>query len=256
MRSRVRQSGCSIVVAASLCAAGCGGGGSTPTSPEAAPGLGATLTGRIVSFTVAWRKPAPTGLLAALVDLALPTAHAAVLGVTVSVGGVSTTTDAAGRFSLANIPTGDQVVTFTQGSSSATYSLQGVEPNETFALDGTSITGPTVTTEHTGSWAGTATTDGDPRTVSLTLEIAANGNAIEGTLDIDDGWEVISWSGTENGTSASGTFRTVASTAGCSGEEGTFEGSFDGSTMRGTWRETKTVGDCQLNQGTFTLNKQ
>jgi len=250
---------CSVVAAVSLFAAACGGGGSSPTSPNAGPVSGATLTGQIVSFDpLAWRPAEPRGFLAALLDFACPTAHAAVPGVNVSVGGVSTTTDSAGRFTLPNVPTGDQIVTFAQGSSSATYALQGVEANETFVLNGTSIAGPTVTTEHTGSWVGTATSNGSGRTGGhpVTLGIAANGNIVEGTVDIDHGWEVISWSGTENGTSVSGSYRTVSSGAGCAGEEGTFSGSFDGSTVSGTWRETKTVPGCELTEGTFSLSKQ
>jgi hypothetical protein len=256
MEKWVRRAGYSIVAAASLFAVGCGGaGGGNPASPGTVTASGATLTGQIVSFTVAWQTE-PKGFLADLMDFVFPTAHAAQAGVTVSVGSVSTTTDSAGRFTLGNIPTGDQVVTFAEGSNSASYTLMGVEPNETIVLNGTSIAGSTVTTVHTGSWVGTATTDGEPGTVSVTLTIAANANAVEGTIDLDDGWEVISWSGTENGTSVSGSFHTVESGAGCTGEHGTFSGSFDGSTVSGTWRDTGTVAGCEINQGTFTLNKQ
>lgn len=112
---------------------GCGGGGGGGGGGGA--GVGANLTGTVESFTAALEIE-KNPMFAKIKGLLFSTAFAQASGVTVSVGGQSTTTDANGHFTINNIPTGDQTVTFTQGSTSATYSLNGVQAGEIITLNG------------------------------------------------------------------------------------------------------------------------
>ena len=106
-----------------------------------------------------------------------------VSGVSVAVAGNSTTTDANGNFVLTGLPLGNQTVVFSGSGIRATYALQGVEQDSVFDLWSVQVNGSNVTTEHTGTWVGTAGSD-DPNSagqIAFTLTIAANGNALSGT---------------------------------------------------------------------------
>lgn len=129
----------------------CSDGGSSPTEP-APPGMApgsATLTGQVTSVTGAGGDPGAKDFAqhAASPRSALPglAAKGSVSGVTVRIQGtgLSTATDAAGRFSLAGVPSGDQVVLFEAASDRATLGIPGIQAREqielTVHLQGSSV---------------------------------------------------------------------------------------------------------------------
>ena len=102
-----------ILVSATLSAAACGGSASTPTSPSS--GGGATsATSAMITGTV--RNASSSG--------------------TVAVAGTAMTTslDAAGRFTLSNVPTGDVQLHVSSGGGSATVPIAGVQPSQTIDI--------------------------------------------------------------------------------------------------------------------------
>lgn len=213
---------------------GCSGSSSSSSGGSGS----ATLTGTVNIFTAALETEKKT-MFAQIRDFIFSKAYAAVSGVTVSVGGQSDTTDSSGSFTVSNISTGDQTVTFTSGSSSETYSLNDVDSGETFTLNNISVSSGQVTTEHTGTWTGTITfSDG---TETLTMTISANGNSVSGTMTTSERTEV-TYTGTENGSSMDGTYIVVSDPDGCAGEEGTFSGTFSGTTFSGSGITTKAAG--------------
>jgi hypothetical protein len=246
-----------IVLLASACGGSSGGGGG-------GGGTGATLTGTVQEFTAALETEKKT-LFARIKDFLLPKSFAAVGGVTVSIGNQSTTTDGSGSFTLNDIPVGDQTVTFTQNSASATYSLMDVLAGETFTLNNVDVDGSTVSTAHTGTWTGTMTMDiftGTPQEVDFTLTITAGGNSISGGMNVDeDGLgEVGTFSGTENGTTLNARWVIPHDGEGCR-LAGPLTGTFDGDTLTGN--EPIDESSCGLEPGDddpdshpFTLTKQ
>lgn len=111
------------VVAALL--AGCGGGSGSPTGPSTAgpqngapSGASATITGSV--------QGASSAMTAA-------SNGAAITGVTVSVVGssISSVVDAAGRFTLANVPAGAVMLQLTGGGANATVALGSVDAAQT-----------------------------------------------------------------------------------------------------------------------------
>jgi hypothetical protein len=103
--------------------AGACGGGSAPTGPSNTgngpiSGPSATITGSVQGATGSALTSASSG--------------AALSGVTVSVMGtnLSTNVDGAGRFTLANVPTGTVQLQLTGGGANATVTLSSVEPSQ------------------------------------------------------------------------------------------------------------------------------
>jgi len=215
---------------------------------------GATLTGSVSTFTVALNTEKKS-LFTRMGEFILPKAMAAVEGVTVSVGDLSITTDTMGNFTLNNIDTGDQNVTFTQDSDSATYTLKGVDAGETFTLNNISINGTAVSSEHTGTWTGPITM-GDDVTYTMTMTIAANGNSMSGTLSVVELGEQGTFSGTEDGAKITATYN-VSGTCVITGP---LTGTFSGNTLVGN--APITTDSCGLEPGDqdedshpFTLTK-
>lgn len=144
------------VVAVSLSVLGlalfaCSDGGSSPTEP-APPGIApgsASLTGQVTSVTGAGGDLGAKDFAEHAVSLhnALPgvATKASVAGVTVRIQGtgLTTATDAAGRFSLAGVPSGDQVVLFEAASDRAALGIPGIQVGEQIelavALQGSSV---------------------------------------------------------------------------------------------------------------------
>lgn len=258
--NKIKLSGMFLIIA--LLVSACGS--SSSNNDNGNGGSGATLTGDVASF-VASLKTEKKSLFAQIKDLIFPIAYAAASGVTVTVGDETTTTDADGNFTLSNIETGDQTITFTQGSDSATYSLDDVDADETFTLNDVSIAGTTVSTEHTGTWTGIMTMDiftGSPVDVTFTLTITAGGNSISGGMVIDEeGFgEVGTFSGTETGTTLNARWEnTEPDEEGCM-LAGPLTGTFDGDTLTGN--EPIDTSSCGVQPGDddpdshpFTLTK-
>ena len=210
-----------LIFAIPSCGGSSGGGGG---------GTGATLTGTVASFSAS--------------------VNAAVGGVTVSIGSLSTTSGSDGSFTLSNIPTGDQTVVFADGGSSANYALEGVANDETFTLNTVMVDGTQITTEHTGTWEGTIYSSDIGMTLPLTMTIGANTNAFTGTANnnMGDVWTLV---GTENGTSVSG--RATVVEGPCVPDYGDFTGTFADGTLSGTY--TSPGGTCNPSDGTWELTK-
>lgn len=229
-----------LLVALILCTAAC--------SDDDSSTSGATVTGTVSSFVAALDVKNET-MLAKIKKFLSPRALAQASGVTVSIGNQSATTDASGNFELLNISPGDQVVTFTQNSSSATYSLKDVDANETFTLNSIQISGSVITTEHTGTWTGTISSSDLGATLPMTATIAANGNTLNATAtNGSDTWNI---TGTENGTSIEGTSEVTGGP--CVGDGATFSGTFSDNTFNGTYESPGGV--CNASTGTITLTK-
>jgi len=155
----------------------------------------------------------------------------------------------------------DCSVTFTQGSSSATYTLTDVDENEAFTLNSVAIDGSSVSTAHTGTWTGTITMDGEngeDQEYTMNLVISAGGNAISGAMSIPELGESGSFSGTETGSVLDATWN-LTSTGGCI-MSGPLTGTFSGNTLNGN--EPVTADSCGLEPGdedadghAFTLTK-
>ncbi len=229
-----------LLSSVAACGGSSGGGGG---------GTGATLTGTVASFTASLDVEKKS-FFARLKDLILPQADAAVAGVTVSIGSLSTTSGADGSFTLSDIPTGNQTVVFAEGGSSANYALEGVAENETFTLSTVQVDGTVITTEHTGTWEGTIYSSDIAMTLPLTMTIGANTNAFTGQANnnMGDVWDLV---GTENGTSVSG--RATVVEGPCVGDYGDFTGTFNGDMLSGTY--TSPGGVCNPSDGTWELTK-
>ena len=112
-----------LVVALTTLVWGCSSGGDSPTETSIAPGAGsANLSG---SVTVGG-QPVMVG------DGAAATA-----GVTVRIQGTSlaTTTGADGRFSLAGVPGGNQVVVFEAAAGAAPLPIEAIQPGEQIEVE-------------------------------------------------------------------------------------------------------------------------
>ena len=233
----------------------CGGGGSGG-GVGGSETTGSTLTGHVATYTATLDITKKT-LFAQIRDFIFSPAHAQVTGVEVLVGDQSTTTDADGNFTLNDIPTGDQTVTFTQGSSSATYSLEDVVAGGTYTLNDIEVDGDGVSTEHTGVWSGPIDLgDGE---YTMTMTIAANGNALTGELVVEGVDEAGHFDGTENGSSLVNTTYSVTSLDGCV-LGGPITGTFSGDTLEGNAPITSDTcglgpGDENPDSHHFTLTK-
>lgn len=219
-----------LVLVTSLYIVGCGGGSSSSSSGGSSSNSSlATLTGTVNTFTAALETEKKT-MFAQIKDFIFSKAYAVERDIVVSVGEQSATTDSDGRFTINNVPTGDQTVTFTRDSVSATYSLKDVDAGETFTLDEISVSAGTVTTAHTGSWTGTLFNNTTGMNDIIVMTIQANGNTLSGSgtsIHPDSGFEAqFTFEGTENGSTADGSYN--VNTA-CPGESGTFAITFSGS---------------------------
>jgi hypothetical protein len=103
---------------------GCGGHGSTPTSPSTSPGSSATAA--TITGTVQGGASALTSA----------SSGAALNGVTVTVVGtsISSGVDAAGRFMLTNVPPGGVELRISGGGLDASVSLTAVEASQTIEI--------------------------------------------------------------------------------------------------------------------------
>lgn len=117
--------GLGLTLVTALLAGACGGGSGSPTGPSTTgtqPGApsatSATITGSVLGASAA---------------MTAASAGAALAGVTVSVVGsaISSTVDAAGRFTLANVPPGSVQLQLTGGGANATVALGSVAASQT-----------------------------------------------------------------------------------------------------------------------------
>ena len=117
--------GLGLTLLAALLAGACGGS-SAPTSPSTAGTTPGTPTGPSATITGAVQGASGNALTGA-------SNGAAITGVTISVVGTSlkTSVDGAGRFTLANVPTGNVQLQLTGGGADATVTLGSVEPSQT-----------------------------------------------------------------------------------------------------------------------------
>jgi len=221
--SRITLSGVFLVAALSVSA--CGSSGSSNGGIDS----GATLQGDVNTFTASLNVEKKS-FFVQIKDFLLSSTFAAVSDVTVAVGDQTTTTDAAGDFTLSNIDTGNQTVTFTQGANSATYSLDGVDVGDTFTLNDVNIDGTEVSTELTGTWTGTI--DLGDQLYGLTMVINANGNSLSGTMVVDEDDERGTFSGTENGNVLVDASWESTELGGCM-LSGPLTGTFSGDTLEG-----------------------
>jgi hypothetical protein len=248
------------VLITALLISGCGGSSSTTSSTTTTADSGTTLTGTVDTFTASLVKEKKS-FYVRIKEYLLSKAVAATSDVTVTVGDDSTTTASDGTFTLSNISTGDQTVTFTQGSTSATYLLDDIDESETYTLNDVSIADETVSTANTGVWIGTITMgDGDDDVeYDMTLTISAGGNAFSGTLSVDvDGGESGTFSGTENGSTIEATYSVTGNSCTLTGP---ITGTFSDDTLEGN--APVTTDTCGLEAGdededghAFTLTKQ
>jgi hypothetical protein len=208
---------------------------------------GATLRGRLVQFESVAGAALP-GLFAAPVS-----------DVTVAVGGISTSTDGSGNFTLTNLPLGDRTVVFAGSGISAAYTLTGIEEDAVFELWSIQVNGSSVKTEHTGTWVGTAGSNdpGSAGQIAFTLTIAANGNALTGTGTVaPPDASVWNMTGTENGRTVTGVMKLVSSNSSCAGDA-SFTGTFSGNTLAGDFVELAPPAGCgPPESGTFQVVKQ
>lgn len=197
--------------------------GDDDTGPE--EGTGATLSGTVSSFDA---RVAGGGFTLASTE-----------GVRVSIGSLSTETDAAGEFILRDIPLGDLQVEFSRDQLLGTYSLFDVDRGESFRLSGIQYDAGNLSSQHTGTWVGEggSTDSTSVGLVALTMIIAQNGNSINGTASIgapdNTSWNII---GTETGFSVSGEMTVTSTNSECA-SPGEFEGTFDADTLEGTFVE-------------------
>ena len=100
-------------------------GSSSPTSPSAAGGRGASSTGAVISGTV-------NGLALSTLSSSDVATTLASLPVIVTVVGtsISTTVDRSGRFQLSNVPTGDVQLNFKGTGLDATLTVKGVQTGD------------------------------------------------------------------------------------------------------------------------------
>lgn len=242
-----------VLLLVGLMASGCGDG-----STDVEEGSGATLRGTVVLFQPLNASVPAAGSVGS-VRAPTPPLPASTDGVEVRVGGNATTTDAGGGFTLRDLPLGDQAVRFTKDGSTGTYSLEGIEANESFVLDGIVVSGAEVATEHTGTWVGTggSTDPGSQGQIALTMVIQASGNAITGTAFVpppdSTTW---SFSGTEDGTGVEVTFSVLATKSECAAG-GELLGVFSADTLSGTFVEVNPPAGCgSPENGIFRVVKQ
>lgn len=117
----------------SMIVVACGGGSS---SSAGGGNAGASnVVGNITTFNSASFTPesADNNLLAHLGKWLLPAPAQAVSGVTVSIAGATTVTQGDGSFAISGLPAGDQVITFSQDSRSASITVD-LPPNATLVL--------------------------------------------------------------------------------------------------------------------------
>ena len=139
------------------------------------------------------------------------------------------------------------------------YTVNGVEENTTFELNGVQVNNGLVTTEHTGTWVGTAGTSepGSQGQIAFTLIIAANGNLLSGTASVaPPDASVWTMAGFENGTQVSGVMALVSTNSSCA-TGGTFTGTFSADTLSGDFTEVNPPPGCgDPESGTFRVVKQ
>jgi len=150
-------------------AAGCGKQAPvepTTTSSSSSVGLGATISGAVMSATGSTTASVHT---------------MAVAGLMVSVTGteLSTGVDASGQFVLKNVPGGDRQLRFTGGGVDAQVALAGVQASEQINLS-VSLDGASATVESSSRAAG-STVDLEGRVESLPPTTAAASFVLAGT---------------------------------------------------------------------------
>ena len=181
-------------------------------------------------------------------------------GVTVAVGSKSTITDADGRFLLEDIPIGDQVLGFSRDGATRTYLLSDVDRGEAFELDSIELRMDGISTQHTGTWEGTAGSvePGSQGPIALTMILEKNGNVITGTATGGPP-DNSTWSleGTETGLAMEADFDLVSSADSCA-TGGELSGTFDADTLAGTFIEVNPPAGCGITpeSGLFRVVKQ
>jgi len=250
-----RRGGGRVFLLFLLACFGCGGDGGTGIDEVE---TGATLQGQIVLIQTnggagLWLSPGGLG------DQGANQFLAPVSNVTVTIGEKTTTTAADGSFIQTNIPLGDQAVNFSGSEVTGSYVLNGITENSAYALNGIQITGGQITTEHTGTWIGTAgsTDPGSQGQIAFTLLISANGNTLTGSGSVGEpDNSVWSLTGTETGFTVDGVMSLVSSNSSCA-TGGSFSGIFSADTLSGTFVEINPPSGCgSPESGTFRVVKQ
>lgn len=119
-----------FVLAAAISIAACGGSSSSSSSS----GSGGVVRGNIASLSAFYEGGAPASLVqpaflfAAVERFGVTPAQASshLAGITVSVGGVTTTTDGSGNFQLTGVPAGQRVITFNGNGVSGSTTIDVV----------------------------------------------------------------------------------------------------------------------------------
>ena len=227
--------------------AGCGGDGTGVEEEQ----TGVTLQGQVVQVG----DQASADVIGSMAQ----ESFAPVSDVTVTVGGKSTETDQNGNFSLPDVPLEDFTAVFSGSGITGAYNWTGHDENTVLQMNGVQVNNGQVTTEHTGTWVGTAGSSdpGSQGQIAFTLIIAANGNALSGTGSVAPPDNSIwSMSGIETGTTVVGEMTLVSSNSSCA-TGATFTGAFSADTLSGTFTEVNPPAGCgSPESGTFTVVKQ
>jgi hypothetical protein len=254
LRTREEYRWAVLALAFTLAWAGCGDNGTGAEEDQ----TGATLQGQIIQFGAAANQDVALWV-AGSAGPVLQAAFAPVSGVTVTVGNKSTETDGNGYFTITNMPLGNPTAVFSGSGITGPYTVNRVEENANFQMNGVQVINGTVMTEHTGTWIGTAgsTDPGSQGQIAFTLIIAANGNALSGSGSVAPPDNSIwSMSGIENGTSVDGEMTLVSSNSSCAAGA-TFTGTFSADTLSGTFLEVSPPAGCgSPESGTFRVVKQ
>jgi hypothetical protein len=233
--------------------AGCGDDGTGPGERT-----GATLRGQIVQFG-AQNNADEASFQVLESSPGLKRAFAPVSGVTVTVGDQSDVSDANGNFSVNDIPLNDPTAVFSGSGDSGSYNVTGLEPNTTIQMNGVQVINGNVTTEHTGTWVGTAGSSdpGSAGQIAFTLIISANGNALTGSGSVaPPDASVWDMEGFETGILVEGTMDLVTSNSVCA-TGAKFNGIFVADTLSGTFEELNPPAGCGTAEtGTFRVVKQ
>jgi hypothetical protein len=234
-----------LLLSATLPWAACGGDDSTGPGDS---GTGATLQGTVTAFE--------TGQAAVV---STPVTLFSVPGVAVTIGSKSVVTDAAGGFTIQDIPTGDHAVTFSKEGITGTYYVQGIVAGGTITLDEVQYSGGHVATKHTGTWIGTggSSDSSSQGQIALTMILSVDGNALSGTATgAAPDSSVWSIEGTETGTAVSGSMSLVTSNDECA-TGGDYTGEFSADTLKGDFVEVDPPDGCgDPESGTFRVVKQ
>jgi len=230
-RSGSKRVGVLVVLCSLLALYGCGDD-ATGSDDE----TGTTFQGTVTVFDV----PGSAVGSAQVASLGVP-------GVTVTIGGKDTVTDANGDFIIRNFAISSSLIaSFAMDTAIGNYTVVGSAIGATFILDQVQYSNGQVSTAHTGTWVGTggSTDPGSQGQIALTMILEANGNALTGTASIgspdNSVWSI---SGYETGTTVDGSMAVVSTDSPCA-SGGTFTGTFTADTLSGSFVEVNPPAGC------------